>query len=108
MFLFSQFTGLRWLLFFGSGFFSSSGGIMYAHIKERMPAELAGTAMTGINFFTMIGVAVFLQGLGTIMQIFHPGESLGALAFRDAFLFCAACLLITAVLYGFTRETLGK
>ncbi len=35
-------------LFFGSGFFSSSGGIMYGHIKERMPVERAGTAMTGI------------------------------------------------------------
>ena len=58
------------LLFFGFGFFASSGGLMYAHIKERMPAELAGTAMTGINFFTMIGVAIFLQGLGNMMQFF--------------------------------------
>jgi len=80
---------------------------MYAHIKERMPAELAGTAMTGINFFTMIGVAIFLQGLGNMMQYFHPGESLGADAFTDAFIFCAACLLVTAVVYSFTVETLG-
>ncbi|MFH0997194.1 MAG: MFS transporter [Pseudomonadota bacterium] len=95
------------ILFFGFGFFASSGGLMYAHIKERMPVELAGTAMTGINFFTMIGVAIFLQGLGNMMQFFHPGESLGAAAFTDAFLFCAACLLVTAVIYSFTVETLG-
>jgi len=95
------------ILFFGFGFFASSGGLMYAHIKERMPAELAGTAMTGINFFTMIGVAIFLQGLGNMMQFYHPGESLGAAAFTDAFLFCAASLLVTTVIYSCTVETLG-
>ena len=96
------------ILFFCFGFISSAGGIMYAHIKEKMPAELAGTAMTGINFFTMIGGAVFLQGLGSMMQFFHPWESLGDSAFTDAFLFCAICLWITAVFYSFTAETLRK
>jgi sugar phosphate permease len=94
------------VLFFGFGFFSSAGGIMYAHIKERMPVERAGTAMTGINFFTMFGVAVFLQGLGSMMQFFHPDASLGISAFTDTFLLCAACLLITAVCYCFSLETL--
>jgi fucose permease len=55
-------------LFFGFGFSSSSGQIMYAHIKERMPLKNAGTAMTGINFFTMIGVAFFLHGLGWVIN----------------------------------------
>jgi len=93
------------VLFFGFGFFASPGQIMYAHIKERMPIELAGTAMTGINFFTMTGVAVFLQGLGSAMQRFYPEASLGAGAFRGAFYFCAGCLLVTALLYLLTRET---
>jgi MFS family permease len=93
-------------LFFGFGFFSSAGGIMYAHIKERMPVERAGTAMTGINFFTMFGVAVFLQGLGSMMQFLHPDASLGSSAFTDTFLFCAACLLVTALCYCFSLETL--
>ena len=93
------------LFFFGFGFFASPGQIMYAHIKERMPIELAGTAMTGINFFTMTGVAVFLQGLGSAMQRFYPEASLGANAFRGAFYFCAGCLLVTALLYLLTRET---
>lgn len=96
------------LLFFGFGFFTSSGQIVYAHIKERMPVESAGTAMTGVNFFTMIGVAVFLQGLGNLMQWLYPGESLGAPAFRMAFFFCAVCLALSLVLYCFTVETLGK
>jgi len=54
----------------------------------------------------MFGVAVFLQGLGSMMQFFHPGASLGISAFTDAFLFCAFCLVVTAVFYCFTRETL--
>jgi sugar phosphate permease len=96
------------VLFFCFGLFTSSGQIVYAHIKERMPVQYAGTAMTGVNFFTMVGVAVFLQGLGYLMQHLYPGESLGAPAFRVAFLFCTACLVFTVVLYCFTVETLGK
>jgi MFS family permease len=95
-------------LFFGFGFFAGAGQIVFAHIKERMPLPLAGTAMTGVNFFTMVGSAAFLQGLGSLMQCFYPGESLGGPAFRAAFLFCAACLLFTSAIYGFTVETIGK
>lgn len=95
-------------LFFGFGFFSGAGLIVYAHIKERMPVQYAGTAMTGVNFFTMVGVAVFLQGLGNLMQSLYPGEALGAPAFKAAFLLCAACLALTSGLYFFTVETIGK
>lgn len=95
-------------LFFSFGFFSGSGQVMYAHIKERMPAERAGTAMTGVNFFTMAGVVAFLQGIGNLMQYLYPDESLSAPAFRAAFFFCAACLLLTLVLYFFTVETRRK
>lgn len=96
------------MLFFGFGFFTSSGQVMYAHIKERVPVERAGAAMTGVNFFTMVGVAAFLQGLGGLMQSLYPGESFGAAAFRVAFFFCAACLALTLAFYGFTVETRGK
>lgn len=92
-------------LFFSFGFFSSAGGIMYAHIKERMPPENAGAAMTGINFFTMFGVAAFLQGLGHLMQWRHPQSALGPAAFNDIFLFCTMCLWTTAALYVWTKET---
>lgn len=94
-------------LFFLLGLVNSTGGIMYSHIKERMPPENAGMAMTGINFFTMIGPAVFLQGLGIFMQACFPSASLGAAAFDAAFTMCAVCLLLAAGLYGCTRDT-GK
>ena len=93
------------VLFFSFGFFSSSGGIMYAHIKERMPTEHAATAMTGVNFFTMMGVVAFLQGLGSLMHHVYPQASLGGSAFRGAFWICAACLGLTMVSYLFTVET---
>jgi sugar phosphate permease len=96
------------VLFFSFGFFGSSGGIMYAHIKEQMPPENAGAAMTGINFFTMVGVAAFMQGMGSLMHYLHPEDSLGSAAFVGAFYLCAASLAITVFFYLFTKETLGK
>ena len=96
------------VLFFAFGVSSATGGIMYAHVKELMPAESAGTAMTGINFFTMIGSAFFLQALGHMMQYLHPDNPLGRTAFVDAFHFCVVCLGLTAVIYLFTVEPFKK
>jgi len=92
------------LLFFGFGFFNATGVLMYPHIKELMPAEMSGAAMTGINFFTMIGPALFLQGLGTLMQTLYPAASRGPEAFHTAFIVCIACLALITILYCFTNE----
>ena len=100
--------GFLGVLFFGFGFFSGAGQIMYAQIKERMPLAYAGTAMTGINFFTMLGVAFFLQGLGALLQRLYPEAAMGPAAFRGAFLFCSGCLGLAVLFYLFTRETLGR
>ena len=99
-------TGLLILfaLFFGFGLSSGSGQIMYAHIKERMPPENAGTAMTGINFFTMTGVAFFLHGLGWAINVFYPEGSLAPEVFRLAFVIFGGCLVITGLLYGLTVD----
>ena len=99
-------TGLPLLfaLFFGFGFSSGSGQIMYAHIKERMPLKNAGTAMTGINFFTMIGVAFFLHGLGWVIKKFYPGGSIDPEVFRMSFLFFGGCLVFTGLIYSLTVD----
>ncbi len=73
-----------------------------------MPIERAGTAMTGINFFTLVGVAFFLQALGAMMQYIYPHASLASAAFKYAFNFCALSLVVATVLYLFTTETLKK
>ena len=91
-------------LFFLFGFFSGSGQIMYAHIKERMPHNNAGVAMTGINFFTMIGVAFFLHGLGWVIKEFFSEGSPEPEIFRIAFAFFGVSLVLTALLYGLTVD----
>ena len=77
---------------------------MYTHIKELVPSEMSGAAMTGINFFTMIGPAVFLQGLGILMQTLYPKASRGPEAFNAAFTVCIFSLLFVLVSYCFTKE----
>ena len=81
---------------------------MFPHIKDLVPLEMAGAAMTGINFFTMIGPAIFLQGLGILMQTLYPDASRSSAAFNAAFLLCVGCLVAVAVLYLFTRNTISE
>jgi sugar phosphate permease len=91
------------LLFFGYGLFQP-GTLMYVQVKEIMPLRMAGTAMTGINFFTMVGAAFFLQTLGDLMQSLYPEASLSVPAFRTAFLLCASFMASVAVVYMFTKD----
>jgi len=61
----------HWLIyisFFGLGFVASPGQIMLAHIKELVPSDMIARAMTGINFFTMLGAAAFTQVLGWLIE----------------------------------------
>jgi hypothetical protein len=50
----------------------------------------------------MMGSAVFLQGLGILMQRLYPEASRGPAAFDAAFLVCMVCLAGSALLYLFT------
>jgi sugar phosphate permease len=102
-------TGLTILvgLFLGFGLFQP-GTLMYVQVKEIMPLRMAGTAMTGVNFFTMVGAAFFLQALGGLMQSLYPGASRSLPAFHTAFLLCAALMASVTVLYAFTKDTRGQ
>lgn len=102
-------TGLTILaaLFLGFGLFQP-GTLMYVQMKEIMPLRMAGTAMTGVNFFTMVGAAFFLQAIGGLMQSLYPGASRGLPAFHTAFLLCAAFMASVSVLYAFTKDTRGQ
>jgi len=103
------YTGMLLLLalFFSFGLFQP-GTLMFVQIKEIMPLRMAGTAMTGINFFTMVGAAFFLQGLGGLMQSLYPEASRSVPAFHTAFIVCAAFMASVSVLYGFTKDTRGQ
>ncbi|MFO7706904.1 MAG: MFS transporter [Desulfobacterales bacterium] len=91
-------------VFLAFGLASASGMHVYAHIKALVPKEMAGAAMSGTNFFTMMGPAVFLQGLGIAMQGLYPEASRGPEAFGTALLICFVCQAAIGVLYLFTRS----
>lgn len=91
-------------IFFAFGLASASGMHVYAHIKTLVPKEMTGAAMSGTNFFTMMGPAVFLQGLGIAMQGLYPEASRGPQAFGAALLICVVCQAAIGVLYLFTRS----
>ena len=87
------------------GIFSSFTAILYTHIKEQVAMDQAGSAMAGINFFTMLAPGICLQGMGWLMAWRHPASPLGAAAFRETYLVCGAVLAGVALLYLFSRDT---
>ena len=91
-------------VFLAFGIASASGMHVYAHIKALVPKDMAGAAMAGTNFFTMMGPAVFLQGIGIAMQGLYPEASRGPQAFGTALLICVVCQAGIGVLYLFTRS----
>jgi MFS family permease len=95
---------LAGVIFLAFGLASASGMHVYAHIKALVPKDMAGAAMSGTNFFTMMGPAVFLQGLGIAMQGLYPEASRGPQAFGTALLICVVCQAAIGVLYLFTRS----
>jgi hypothetical protein len=103
----SKNIGIIWLgvIMFALGFSSSFGQIMYAHIKELVPSELTATAMTAVNFFTMIGGAVFLHGFGFILSM---GALIGMTAstqYSVGFFICSFMVFMGAILYRNTRDS---
>jgi hypothetical protein len=77
---------------------------MYTHIKELFPSNMTGAALTGINFFTMIGPAVFVQAIGILMQTLYPTASFGQEAFTASLYFCSFCQFLAGFIYMMTVE----
>ena len=90
--------------FAGMGFFTSSGGIMYANIKELLPKKISGVAMTGVNFFTMLGAATFQHGIGAFIKRISGSETLTPQAFYWGFRICFIASLVGVLCYYFVRE----
>jgi hypothetical protein len=86
------------------GLSSSTGHIMYAHMKERVPAHMTGMALTGVNLFTMLGPAVLLHAMGWIVDRRSGVSPSGAGPYEAAFFAAFLGVLLSLVLYLFTRE----
>jgi MFS family permease len=92
-------------LFFFIGFFCSFGMVIYAHAKELFPVTISGTAMAGVNFFTMGGAAFFMPALGGIIESFpHVGHTYPAEAYHISFLVCFIGMAISLVFYAFSKK----
>jgi sugar phosphate permease len=95
-----------YVLFLCLGCFMSFGMVVFSHIKELFDTRMAATAMTAINFFTMMGAAVFTQGMGTVIEIFPKvGGIYPPRAYHIAFLSCLLGVALAVAFYGFSKDT---
>jgi nitrate/nitrite transporter NarK len=87
------------------GVLSSFGQVAWPHIRDLMPRGMSGMAMSGVNFFNILGAAAFLHGTGWILErTAGPGGARGAGQYRTAFLAVAAVVGLALALYSFTRD----
>ncbi len=89
------------------GLFGSFGIVMYAHIKDLMPAHMTGTALSGINLFTMLGGAMLLQGLGWVLDHWQVQGAGGHPDYRATFGLCALGVTAALTAYAFVRDSRG-
>jgi predicted MFS family arabinose efflux permease len=108
--LWFPFWGARpseWLVYgalFATGMLSATGQVMFAHIKELVPTDLTARAMTGVNFFVMLGGAVFTQLIGLVIgadpsNLKAPGD------FAPAWYLGAGSMFLATIFYFFTTES---
>ncbi len=88
------------------GVASSFGQVLYAHVKDVMPAGMAGMAMTSVNFFVMLGAAAFLHLMGWMLdRSALPGGARTAGGYHAAFLLAGVSVAVAFLAYFLTRET---
>jgi sugar phosphate permease len=93
-------------VFFSLGLFSSCGMVLYSQIKESFDIRIAATAMTAVNFFTMMGGAIFMQGMGGIIEMFPAeGGAYSPRAYHAAFLVCLLAMVLAIAFYSFSKDT---
>jgi nitrate/nitrite transporter NarK len=98
-------VGLVALVLVGLGAISSFGQVVWPHIRGLFPGPMAGMAMSGVNFFNILGAAAFLHGTGWVLDRFAgPGGARGPEAYRTAFVASAAVVGVALALYSLTRD----
>ena len=86
------------------GMLSATGQVMFAHIKELVPTDLTARAMTGVNFFVMLGGAVFTQLIGLVIGD-DPSNLKGPGDFAPAWYLGAGSMFLATIFYFFTTES---
>ena len=100
----------RWALFMQFGLFGFTGvssTLLYVQVKETFPLFIAGTALTALNFFLMLGGAVFQHMMGIIMGNWTPSITgvLPAVAYQWGFGVSAALLAVSLIVYFLSYDT---
>jgi MFS family permease len=93
---------MLWFLCLGIG--AAPGQISYAHIKELVPPDQGGLAMTAINLWTMIGSASLSQVLGLFLAG-EPATLRGPESFAAMWWVGAAGVGLSALLYFLVPES---
>ncbi len=101
---------LLYVLFFGTGIFSSSVvAVGFTTTKELFPVKIAGTAIGLINLFPFFGGALFQPFIGYILeQNGHINDAFTVSGYKKAMLVFLLCSTISFLSSLFTRETLEK
>lgn len=92
-----------WLL----GFSSAALYILYTQVKETFSISMAGTALTALNFFVILGAAVFQQLTGFILGLWKTADhaTLPLVSYQWGFGTSALLLALSLTVYGFCRDT---
>jgi MFS family permease len=92
-----------WLL----GFTSAALYILYTQVKESFSLSIAGTALTALNFFIILGAAMFQQMTGFIMGYWKPSAAgfLPLAAYQWGFGVSALLLALALALYVVCHDT---
>ncbi|MFH1035779.1 MAG: MFS transporter [Pseudomonadota bacterium] len=86
------------------GVAAAPGQIMYAHVKELVPDQRQGAAMTGINLFTMLGPAVVMQLVGLVVEG-GPKSLAEPSQFWPAWWLLAGGLALAGVVYAWVPDS---
>ncbi len=97
----------RWLVYlvcFGLGCFAAPGQILYAHMKELLPASMVAQALTAVNLFTMLGAGVMTHIIGSVIGS-DPASLSGPQDFRGLWFVGTTALVIVIALYSVVPDS---
>ena len=95
---------LVYLTFFGLGLSAAPGQILYAHMKELLPAFMVAQALTAVNLFTMLGGGVMTHIIGSAIGS-DPASLSGPQDFRGLWYVGTAALVIVGALYSMVPDS---
>jgi len=94
-----------YLISFLIGFFSSTGPVAYAIVKELFPLRMTGLSMSIVNVFPFFGAALFQTIMGYLMDsIGKIDNAYPAEAYRLSFEFCLIASILSVICVVFVSE----